>query len=559
MPLDSRNQSRLPESKQMGMQFPVLVAHRGAARVAPENSREAIRLAVECGVGAIELDVRTTKDKHFILAHSEWAELITGRRVRVEEATGEELRMLSTGRTEILELDEALTLAGDTPVVLDMKPSRPWRRFSGDVQALSAVVVRHDPDGRRIWLRSHDTAFLRAVHEVAPLIQLILVLPPFLPGLILAAMARGRRANEWKAPHIRAWDVHRTSLTKGLVAEAHGASGANVAGGGRERKIFVWGIDSSGALGRAADRGADYVITDRIDWAVNADSAAAGYRMPHALRMRGPAYITYEKFLKLAAFKCAAVAALGHAAAVWIPLAFDGQYPVVGSGFRHYPFGPWAFAITPLLFLVVWRLVRQESRQYYSRIVFAAVACAVAAFATTPFFTVTSPVSWASTLEAIARTPSVLALGLLTAGICAFTAVVSFYEPLTRIAYAGRTAKPGDIISYLEHEADGWNTLSMQIFAVALGAMLGVWAGAGAIAAQLVDASRVADGDLTATKFVTAMSVGLTGTAYSLLSLFGVAGSAMRQARLARSEILNARANRIGNPCADDSGEEDGD
>lgn len=48
--------------------LPILVAHRGLARHAPENTMPAFAACVELGVG-IELDIRTTRDGELVILH----------------------------------------------------------------------------------------------------------------------------------------------------------------------------------------------------------------------------------------------------------------------------------------------------------------------------------------------------------------------------------------------------------------------------------------------------------------------------------------------------------
>jgi glycerophosphoryl diester phosphodiesterase len=42
--------------------YPVIVGHRGAAGLAPENTLAAFGLAIELGVDGVELDVQRTAD-----------------------------------------------------------------------------------------------------------------------------------------------------------------------------------------------------------------------------------------------------------------------------------------------------------------------------------------------------------------------------------------------------------------------------------------------------------------------------------------------------------------
>ena len=55
----------------------LVVAHRGAATVAPENTMEAYRRAVEMGADAIELDVHLTADGQLAVIHDETLERTT--------------------------------------------------------------------------------------------------------------------------------------------------------------------------------------------------------------------------------------------------------------------------------------------------------------------------------------------------------------------------------------------------------------------------------------------------------------------------------------------------
>ena len=49
---------------------PLFIAHRGGAKVAPENTMEAFRLAVDTwGVDVLETDARLTSDGEVVLMH----------------------------------------------------------------------------------------------------------------------------------------------------------------------------------------------------------------------------------------------------------------------------------------------------------------------------------------------------------------------------------------------------------------------------------------------------------------------------------------------------------
>jgi glycerophosphoryl diester phosphodiesterase len=49
---------------------PCVAAHRGAARIAPENTLAAFSAALDAGAAALELDVRLTRDGRIVVIHA---------------------------------------------------------------------------------------------------------------------------------------------------------------------------------------------------------------------------------------------------------------------------------------------------------------------------------------------------------------------------------------------------------------------------------------------------------------------------------------------------------
>lgn len=75
----------------------LVVAHRGANAVAPENTMEAYRRAVEMGADAIELDVHLTADGEMVLMHDETVERTTDLSGAIASMTLEQLRAADAG------------------------------------------------------------------------------------------------------------------------------------------------------------------------------------------------------------------------------------------------------------------------------------------------------------------------------------------------------------------------------------------------------------------------------------------------------------------------------
>src|SRR5687767_1945290 len=78
-------------------EWPVNLAHRGASALAPENTIEAFRLAVEAGAGGLELDVHLTRDGHIVVIHDATGDRTTSGTGAVSEMPLDELRRLDAG------------------------------------------------------------------------------------------------------------------------------------------------------------------------------------------------------------------------------------------------------------------------------------------------------------------------------------------------------------------------------------------------------------------------------------------------------------------------------
>ncbi len=79
------------------MHYPLIVAHRGDVRSAPENTMPAFRNASEAEVDAIELDVRLTQDEQLVVFHDWSLKRTSNGDEYVNHYTLKELRSLDVG------------------------------------------------------------------------------------------------------------------------------------------------------------------------------------------------------------------------------------------------------------------------------------------------------------------------------------------------------------------------------------------------------------------------------------------------------------------------------
>ncbi|TNF90174.1 MAG: glycerophosphoryl diester phosphodiesterase [Gammaproteobacteria bacterium] len=146
---------------------PVIIGHRGAAGLEPENTLPSFRAAVALGVQAVELDVHVCEG-HLVVIHDPTLERTTNGKGAVSQTTFPELRKLDAGTGAVIptlaevvaELPEHIGLnvelkgAGTAPVLAQWLPV-PGRR--------QVLVSSFDHDALRTF---RD---LRADYPTAPL------------------------------------------------------------------------------------------------------------------------------------------------------------------------------------------------------------------------------------------------------------------------------------------------------------------------------------------------------------------------------------------------------
>lgn len=100
----------------------IIIGHRGAAGIEPENTVASIEAAVREGVDMIEFDIRVTKDKHLVVFHDGNLQRIAGVGKNIDEMTLSEINKTTThSGHSIPGFQEAMKAAGDISVLIDCK------------------------------------------------------------------------------------------------------------------------------------------------------------------------------------------------------------------------------------------------------------------------------------------------------------------------------------------------------------------------------------------------------------------------------------------------------
>jgi len=114
-----------------------IIGHRGVAGLALENTLSGIELGRLLGVDLIEVDVRKTKDNILVLCHDPDLARISTNTHKVSDMTLSDLRkiILNDGQSRVPTLEEALKVADNTPMIIELKATNCARQIADTLVA----------------------------------------------------------------------------------------------------------------------------------------------------------------------------------------------------------------------------------------------------------------------------------------------------------------------------------------------------------------------------------------------------------------------------------------
>jgi glycerophosphoryl diester phosphodiesterase len=241
---------------------PILIAHRGASSLAPENTLAAFKLAVSQGADAIELDVRLSKDLVPVIMHDATVDRTTQASGPVASFTMDELRTLNAGyrfsvpgqaatAEPVASLEEVFAALPDTYMLVELKDSNPelYRRVAQLIQRykrqnLTLVLVFSVKRKRAKHMRRLAPDIVTG-HSTAEIIRFSALL-----RLGTSSLFR-KKAPSFEVPLKKG---RLTIVTPKFVAAAHK----------RGIKVLVWTINDPAKMAELFEMGVDGIITDYI-------------------------------------------------------------------------------------------------------------------------------------------------------------------------------------------------------------------------------------------------------------------------------------------------------
>ena len=221
----------------------VVIAHRGAAAVAPENTLASVAMALEQGADIVEIDVQETADGEVVVIHDADLMRVGGDPMRVWEATIDEIRAVDVGSwfgpafagQRVATLEEVLLACrGRAMVDIELK-------FYGHDELLAhrvANIVDSTDMRDQVMAMSLNSEQAKRMKSLRPEWDV---------GL-LTAKAMG----DLTTTDFDFLAVHVGIAKPAFIRRAHNAG----------KEVFVWTVNDRLNMSRMMSRGVDGVITD---------------------------------------------------------------------------------------------------------------------------------------------------------------------------------------------------------------------------------------------------------------------------------------------------------
>ena len=239
---------------------PALIAHRGAADDAPENTLAAFKLAWQQDADGIEGDFRLTRDGEIVCIHDADTRRTAGRATKVAEATLAELRRLDVGSwkgepwrgARIPTLGEVLaTVPASKRVFIEIKCGPEILPALKPLLAGSGL-----PSGQAV-LMSFDAAVIAEAKRLLPQIK-ALWLTDFKPGLI----ARARPSAKEILQTLERIGADGVGCRAHRIVDQAFMQTLRTA----QKEVHLWTVDDVPTAKRYLQLGADSLTSNRAGW-----------------------------------------------------------------------------------------------------------------------------------------------------------------------------------------------------------------------------------------------------------------------------------------------------
>ena len=238
--------------------YPRLCAHRGAGKLAPENTLTAMRVGQAHGYRMVEFDVKLSGDGVPFLLHDDTLDRTTSGHGRADALTWAELSKLDAGgwhspafageSLPMLAQVAHWAIANEVACNIEIKPTPGRERETGAAVAMDAAALWRDADVAPL-LSSFSVDALAAARDA------LRAIGATVPRALLLDDPPADWLARVHALECAAVVVNHRHVSVKMVADAH-------AGGVR---VACYTVDEGARVDALRSMGVDTVITDAID------------------------------------------------------------------------------------------------------------------------------------------------------------------------------------------------------------------------------------------------------------------------------------------------------
>jgi glycerophosphoryl diester phosphodiesterase len=229
------------------------IAHRGASKIAPENTMAAFRKAAELGADAIELDAKLTADGVVVVLHDQTLERTTSGIGRLSRHTLKEIKHLDAGKSfsetyrgeRIPTLEEVFMELGEI-LLINVELTNYATPFDSLPNEVIHLVRSFGLEQRVLFSSFNPLALIKAKRKA----------PEIPSGLLLLPLENRwiRNILRWIVPY-NALHPEERLVTKRLIEREH-AQG---------KTVNVWTVNEEKKMKDLVAIGVDGLITDVPD------------------------------------------------------------------------------------------------------------------------------------------------------------------------------------------------------------------------------------------------------------------------------------------------------
>ena len=221
-----------------------IVAHRGGAAFAPENSMAALDRAITMGIDMVEIDVQQLKDGSLILLHDDNFKRTTGENKKVWEVGYDQVQAYDAGSwyspefagEQVPKLEDILKREkGNIKVMIELKLTGHEENLAGEVIKL---IERYDMIDQ-CHIGSLNLGILEEVKAVNSNIQTVYITPLIFSG-------------QYDIGFVDAFNVETTVMTREMVVLMHESG----------KEVYGWTANSKDTIRKNLQCQVNGIVTD---------------------------------------------------------------------------------------------------------------------------------------------------------------------------------------------------------------------------------------------------------------------------------------------------------